>query len=185
MLQASAIENEHRLVCQAQNGDRDAFGDLVCLYRLPVIQVVYRMCGDARLAEDAAQKAFIQAWLHLPGFRPHSSFRNWLYRIAVNAALDVLRREKPGLDIEQVDLPAQSEQMENRLEQGERLQTVRRAVLELPEASRAVLILREYEGFTYQEIAETLEIPLGTVMSRLNYARKCLLERLRMELEEV
>jgi len=183
MLQAAVLENEQELIHQAQSGDKEAFGSLVCMYRLRVVNVVYRMCGDAQLAEDAAQKAFIQAWIKLHHFRANSSFRNWLYRIAVNAALDLLRCEKPVLDIDNLEIASPADRMEIHLDQQERLQKVRRAVLELPEASRAVLVLREYEELSYHEISDTLDIPLGTVMSRLNYARKCLSERLSGELE--
>lgn len=185
MLQASLMENEQQLISRAQTGDRDAYGDLVCLYRLRVVNVVYRMCGDAHLAEDAAQKAFIQAWSNLKGLRPHSSFRNWLYRIAINAAVDLLRREKPCLDIDELEVSSDSERLENHVAEKERLEKVRKAVLDLPEASRVVLVLREYEGMSYQEISDTLDIPLGTVMSRIHYARQCLLERLAAELEDV
>jgi RNA polymerase sigma-70 factor, ECF subfamily len=131
--------------------------------------------------------AFIQAWRHLTGYQARASFRSWLYRIAINAALDMLRREKPAEDIDddRIGLSlASSEKVETQVEQQERVHRVRRAVLSLPEASRAVLVLREYEGLTYQEIAEALEIPTGTVMSRLSYARKLLVEKLRSFMEE-
>jgi RNA polymerase sigma-70 factor, ECF subfamily len=84
---------EAALIADAQKGDRNAYGELVRHHHLGVVNVVYRLCGDVELAQDAAQDAFIQAWLHLPSFRPGTSLRNWLYRIAVNAALDVLRRD--------------------------------------------------------------------------------------------
>src|SRR5215216_6062065 len=85
---------EVELVTQAQRGDRNAFGELVCIHSQGVINLIYRMCGDAQVAEEAAQETFMQAWLHLPSYRPRSSLRNWLYRIAVNAAADMLRKEK-------------------------------------------------------------------------------------------
>ncbi len=181
---ALAVVDETRLVTQAQRGDKDAFCELVCRYREAVIDVVYRMCGDPALAEDAAQVAFVRAWQKLAGFRAGTSFRNWLYRIAVNAALDFLRREKPGPDIETLELAASGERVEARIEQQERAHMVRAAVLALPDASRAVLVLKEYHDLSYQEIAETLEIPIGTVMSRLSYARKRLSELLCPCLEE-
>ncbi len=179
-----AAADETRLVTQAQKGDRDAFCELVCRYRTAVVDVVYRMCGDDALAEDAAQVAFLRAWQKLDSFRPGTSFRSWLYRIAVNAALDFLRREKPGPDLETLDLAAPGERIEARIEQQERAQQVRRAVLALPDASRAVLVLKEYHDLSYHEIAETLEIPIGTVMSRLSYARKRLSELLCLSMEE-
>jgi RNA polymerase sigma-70 factor (ECF subfamily) len=84
--------NETDLIEKAKQGDRSAFGELVLRYYPGVVKVVYHLCGDTRLAEDMAQEAFLRAWINLPSFHPQSSLRNWLYRIAVNAALDVLRR---------------------------------------------------------------------------------------------
>ena len=133
--------------------------------------MVYRMCGDANLAEDAAQEAFIRAWQHLANYRPRSPFRNWVYRIATNVALDVLRREKETVDVEVLPLTSSNRGPEATVARKERGERVRQAVLALPPASRAALVLREYEGLSYQEIADTLDIPIGTVMSRLNYAR--------------
>jgi RNA polymerase sigma-70 factor (ECF subfamily) len=166
-------EAEADLIAEAQNGDRGAYGELTRRYYDGVIRVVYRMCGDAELAQDAAQEAFIRAWLNLPRFTPGTSLRNWLYRMAVNAALDVLRREakRAGPDIDALALPDPGEGPEAALINKERETAVRRAVLALPEAGRSVLVLREYGGLSYKEIAAALDIPLGTVMSRLNYAR--------------
>lgn len=174
---------EADLVALAQQGDRAAFGDLVCLHRRGVINVVYRMCGDAELAEDAAQEAFIRAWKNIHRYKPRSPFRNWVYRIATNAALDVLRRQRETVDIEDLPLKSQRPNPEVATQSGEEAIFIQQAILELPEASRKVIILREYEGFSYREIAETLEIPIGTVMSRLNYARKQLRQKLAPLLE--
>jgi RNA polymerase sigma-70 factor, ECF subfamily len=142
------------------------------------------MCGDVELAEDAAQDAFIQAWLHLSTFRPGTSLRNWLYRIAVNAALDVVRHEPktPPADVESLTMADPLAGPEAAFIQKERTVIVQQAVLSLTEASREVLVLREYGGLSYQEIASTLDIPLGTVMSRLNYARERLKELLVSQL---
>ena len=180
-----AAASEAELVTQAQYGDRNAFGELVCLHAQGVRNVIYRMCGDAQVAEDAAQETFIQAWLHLSSYRPQTSLRNWLYRIAVNAATDLLRREKriaPN-DIEEMALKDPHPSPEARLFQTERTALVQKAILALPDASRAVLVLREYEEMSYHQIADTLDIPVGTVMSRLNYARKILKEKLQPSLQ--
>ena len=176
-------EIEHNLVTRAQQGDREAFSELVRCHREGVINVVYRMCGDAGLAEDAAQEAFIRAWQHLASYQPRSPFRNWVYRIAANVALDVLRREKETVDVDAVPVAAPGLGPEAALIEKERAERVRQAVLALPPASRAVLVLREYEGLSYQEIAYTLDIPMGTVMSRLNYARNRIRESLAAYLE--
>jgi len=173
------------------------------------------MCGDANLAEDAAQEAFIRAWQHLPNYEPRfsfnpsatlrtggltatspatstrggtrggrtGSFRNWVYRIAINGARDLLRRERETVDIDALSLATSDEGPEATVERGERGERVRQEVLALPPASRAVLVLREYEGLSYREIADTLGIPIGTVMSRLNYARNLLRKSLASCLE--
>ena len=176
--------NETELIFRAKNGDRNAFGELVCIHVEGVRNVIYRMCGDARIAEDAAQETFIQAWLHLSSYRPQASIRSWLYRIAVNAATDMLRKEKRILPSALEDLPLKDPQPgpEALTSQGERTTLIQNAVLALPDACRTVLVLREYEGLSYQEIAEALNIPVGTVMSRLNYARKLLRDRLEQKL---
>jgi RNA polymerase sigma-70 factor (ECF subfamily) len=180
---APSAETELELITQAQQGDRQAFGELVRRHREGVVNVVYRMCGDANLAEDAAQEAFIRAWQHLPGYRPQSPFRNWVYRIATNVALDMLRRERETVDIDALSLAASDGGPEATVEGRERGEQVRQAVLALPPASRAVLVLREYEGLSYREIADMLGIPIGTVMSRLSYARNRLRESLTPYLE--
>lgn len=181
---AETGSTEGELVARAQKGDREAFGELVRRNYDGVTNVVYRLCGDPHLAQDAAQQAFLQAWLELPSYRPRAPLRSWLYRMAVNAALDVLRREKRTLSQDVGDLPLADPQPgpEASLAQRDRAALVQRAVMALPPASRAVLVLREYEGLSYQEIAAALDIPLGTVMSRLNYARGLLREALREQL---
>ena len=171
-----AVVNEIELIKRAKTGERNAFNELVCIHAEGVRNVIYRMCGDVQIAEDAAQETFIQAWLHLGSYRPHMPLRNWLYRIAVNAATDMLRKEKRILPNALEDLLLSDPQPgpEAVFSQGERTTFIQKAVSALPDASRAVLVLREYEGLSYHEIADTLNIPVGTVMSRLNYARKVL-----------
>jgi len=176
--------NEIELVTRAQSGDRNAFSELVRTHAQGVLNVIYRMCGDMQIAEDAAQETFIQAWLRLQSYRPHASLRNWLYRIAVNTAIDMLRKEKRILPsaIEDLNLTDSGPGPETLVANSERTEMVQEAILALPDASRAVLVLREFEGLSYQEIAESIDIPVGTVMSRLNYARKLLREKLEVQL---
>lgn len=176
--------SEAELITRAQNGERDAFSELVCLHAQGVRNVIYRMCGDLQLAEDAAQETFLQAWLHLSSYRPQTSLRSWLYRIAVNAATDMLRKQKRILpsDLEDLQLKDSEPGPEAVFSQQERMALVQKAVLSLPDACRAVLVLREYEGMSYHEIADALAIPVGTVMSRLNYARKLLKDKLEQKL---
>ncbi len=171
--------DETALIGQAQSGDRQAFGELVLRHRPGVVNVVYRMCGNPGLAEEAAQEAFVRAWRNLGHYNPRFPFRSWVYRIALNAALDVLRAEKPAAILDALNpgeepQAPESDQPEALLVQKERAEMVRHAVLALPPECRAALILREYEGLSYQEMAQALDIPLGTVMSRLSYARSLL-----------
>jgi len=183
--QASLTQTDNDLVIRAQQGDRNAFCELVGLHRAGVINVVYRMCGDSQIAEDAAQEAFIRAWQNLNRYKPTSAFRNWLYRIATNAAIDVLRKQKHAMDIDDVQIASSTIGPEGSVEREQRAMRVRQAILALPDASRAVMVLREYEDLSYREICETLGIPLGTVMSRLNYARNLLREHLAPLMETV
>ncbi len=172
--------NEAELVIKAQSGDRNAFSELISIHARGVLNVIYRMCGDAQVAEDAAQETFIRAWAHLGSFRVDSSLPNWLYRIALNTATDMLRKEKRTLTgaLEGFHLADPQLGPEGLFLQEERTAVVQRAIQTLPDASRAVLVLKEYEGLSYHEIADALDIPIGTVMSRLNYARRLLKEKL-------
>ena len=170
------LQNELDLIAAAQRGNALAYGELVCRHRDGVVRVVYRMCGDPELAEEAAQEAFLRAWQRLDSYKPQHPFRAWVYRIAINAALDALRAEKPTTGLETVEehgLPAQgmSANPEKAVEQRQRAERVQQAIDGLTPASRSVLVLREYGGLSYTEIADTLSIPIGTVMSRLNSAR--------------
>jgi RNA polymerase sigma-70 factor, ECF subfamily len=174
--------NETALINNAKNGDQNAFNQLVLSYASGVLNVVYRMCGNMSLAEDASQEAFIQAWVKLKSFRSDSSFKNWLYRIAINSAIDMMRKEKRILSdaIEDFHLADKNPGPENMYSINENKKSIQEAVLSLPDGSRSVLILREYEGLSYKDIANVLKLPVGTVMSRLNYARNLLKGKLIM-----
>jgi RNA polymerase sigma-70 factor, ECF subfamily len=176
-------ETEFILVQEAQDGNRNAFGELVRMHYPGVTNVVYRLCGDVSLAQDSAQEAFLRAWQHLSTFRPGTSFRNWLYRIAVNTALDVLRRKHEEVMSEEkmLGLTDNAPDPEAMVIAREQTEMVQGALSQLPEAARTAIVLREYGDLSYQEIAGVLEIPIGTVMSRLNYARGRLRELLTMQ----
>jgi RNA polymerase sigma-70 factor (ECF subfamily) len=181
MSEAGTPDHEQTLITAAQRGDRRAFGELVRLHRQGAVNVVYRLYGDPDLAEEAAQEAFLRAWQKLLSYRPEHQFRSWVYRIAINTAIDALRKRRDAANIEDLPLDSGAPGPEDTLVAAERTSLVQAAVLKLPEASRAVLVLREYEEMSYAEIAAALEIPVGTVMSRLNYARG----QLRKALAEV
>ncbi|MCS7011053.1 MAG: sigma-70 family RNA polymerase sigma factor [Anaerolineales bacterium] len=186
MTQLQVEEIESTIIEQSQNGDRHAFGELVRRYYSGVVHVVYRLCGDAALAEDMAQETFLRAWIHLPSYHPQSPFRNWLYRIAVNATFDVLRKQK-ATELEEEEwqqIRDSSLSPEAIVLAREKAGRIQQAIVSLPEAARNVLVLREYGGLSYQEIAAVLDIPLGTVMSRLNYARNRLREMLQEEVKQ-
>jgi len=172
---------DEQLVGRCQQGDRHAFGEFVRRYQRLVTGIAYRMSGDIMLAEDIAQDAFVRAWQRLPGFQPRraGSFRAWLCRIVTNMTIDRLRRSRPTIPLDKLPLEGSVRPAEAYLRQ-EQARAIRAAILRLPEASRVTLILREYEGFSYREIAEALSIPTGTVMSRLSYARR----KLRQELAD-
>jgi RNA polymerase sigma-70 factor, ECF subfamily len=179
------VEMDDRdLIACAQQGDRQAFTELVCRHQDSIVSLTYRMCGDLRLAEDAAQEAFVRVWQNLNSYKPQYAFRSWLYRIAANAALDSLRRERPTAELDSLSLADSNATPEQSVEENQRVAHVRRSIAQLSEPLRVVLILREYQELAYQEIADALDIPVGTVMSRLNSARIQLRHKLLVLLEE-
>lgn len=191
MAQPLIVDLEVELIEKARQGDSNAFGELVRCHYPDIVTILYRMCGDEQLAEDAAQEAFIKAWVKLPSYHPQAPLRHWLYRIAINAAHDLLRQRSdlPVEDEELVAIAGQSSfpiaamqpgDPEDAVIEKEQVALLQRALFSLPESSRIVLVLREYGSLSYHEIAHVLDIPIGTVMSRLNYARN----RLQVILQE-
>ncbi|MBM3189080.1 MAG: sigma-70 family RNA polymerase sigma factor [Chloroflexi bacterium] len=177
-----ANDAERELIAAAAAGNMGAFAQLVAAHRARVLQVAYGVLGSGQEAEDVAQEVFIKAWRNLPHYHLRGSLASWLYRITVNTAIDVLRksRDERALDEQHAALqgrertssaPASPETMVLRQDEQQR---VREAVAALPTNARVTLILREYEQLSYKEIAEALDIPIGTVMSRLHYARNWL-----------
>jgi len=181
-----------RFVERAKRGDQQAFGRLVDEYKDKIYSYVSRMLGDPYEAEDVTQEAFVRAYRSLPRFRGASSFHTWLYRIASNLAIDVVRRRKRNdVSAFSLDEPLESDDGEYEREIAddtggpedatgtrETQVAVRRAIMDLPAKLRDVMILYELQGETYEDIAEILDVPLGTVKSRLFNARNQLKDRL-------
>jgi RNA polymerase sigma-70 factor (ECF subfamily) len=180
---STAQPTDKELVAQSlrantAEGASAAFGKLVMRYHKLAISVAYRVCGDAALAEDVAQDAFVRVWSRLSEFRPDGNLRAWLMRITTNMAIDAVRRRRPQVDIEDLALEAPEQGPESAAVSSERAGAVRAALMRLPVQSRTILVLREYQSLSYQEIADLLDVPLGTVKSRLSDARR----RLKAEL---
>ena len=170
--------DEHNWITRAQAGDKAAYGQLVQRYRRLVVSVAYHHGLDLAAAEDAAQETFVKAWLALPRYRESiGSMRAWLCRIAINTARDAHRRERSVQELDEQMMDDDNNPVEQAEKKAE-ASAVRRALDQLPAASRAALVLREYEGMAYAEIADALGVPVGTVMSRLNFARNRLRELL-------
>ncbi len=174
-----------KLVKAAVAGDRDAYGELVERYQDRLFNTLLRVLGSRDDAKDVAQDAFVQAFVKLETFRGAARFYTWLYRIAMNLALSHRRRRRPVLSIEAVkegvgDEPVdQNRGPEARMMDGERAAVVQAALAGLGEEHRQILVLREMEDCSYETIAEILQLPIGTVRSRLFRARLVLKEELK------
>ena len=167
------------LVRAAAKGRTDAFEELVRLHEKKVYALTLRMCGNPEDARDAAQEAFLSAWRGLPSFRGEAGFSTWLYRLASNAAIDQLRRnrrqrEEASLDAGEMDTPDQSPGPQEAAEGSELQRAVANGLASLSEDHRRILLLREYQELSYDEIAQTLDMDLGTVKSRISRARRAL-----------
>ncbi len=171
-----------QLVKRVQKGDKGAFDVLVLRYQHKIVNLVMRYVRDPDQAMDIAQEAFLKAYRALPRFRGDSAFYTWLYRIAVNTAKNHLaaQRRRPmdvELDLqdsEQYDLHAklkETDTPEGVTLSHELNETVQRAIAGLPDDLRTAIILREIEGMSYEQIAQTMECPVGTVRSRIFRAR--------------
>lgn len=174
--------SDKKLVERVQKGEKGAFDLLVLKYQHKIVNLVMRYVRDPELSQDIAQEAFIKAYRALPRFRGDSAFYTWMYRIAVNTAKNHLaaQRRRPmdiELDLqdpEQYDLHAklkETDTPEGLTISNELQQTVERAIAALPEDLRTAIVLRELEGMSYEEIAQTMECPVGTVRSRIFRAR--------------
>lgn len=187
-------DTDQELVRRVQAGDQTAFNLLVLKYQHRVLKLVGRFVNDAAEAEDVAQEAFLKAYRALASFRGDSAFYTWLYRIAINTAKNALvsQRRRPvdfDLDLQDPDqYDRHAKLKEADTPEGVLLTEEIRAVVEeameqLPEDLRTAIVLRELEGLSYEEIAEAMDCPVGTVRSRIFRAREAIDKKLKPLLE--
>jgi RNA polymerase sigma-70 factor (ECF subfamily) len=176
--------SEFQLVAAVVAGDGDAYGRLVDRYQDRLYHSVWGILGSHEDARDVVQEALVQAYRKLGSFRAESRFYTWLYRIAMNLALSYQRRKKPMMSIDQVREQTGSEPVDRQVGpeglvvRQEQIKQLWAALDQLPHQAREILVLRELEGCSYETIGEILELPVGTVRSRLFRARLQLRERL-------
>jgi RNA polymerase sigma-70 factor (ECF subfamily) len=188
-------DSDQQLVERVQAGDKAAFDLLVRKYQHRVLKLVSRFVSDAAEAEDVAQEAFLKAYRALASFRGDSAFYTWLYRIAINTAKNALvsnRRRPVDFDLDLQD-PEQYDR-HARLKEGDTPEgvllteeirsVVEKAMEQLPEDLRTAIVLRELEGLSYEEIAEAMDCPVGTVRSRIFRAREAIDKKLKPLLDE-
>lgn len=178
-------QQDQELVRRVQHGDNSAFDILVIKYQHKIIQLVSRYTKDIGDAQDLAQETFIKAYRAIGSFRGEAAFYTWLYRIAINTAKnDVLSRSRRysdhQVDIEETDVFESLEQLQNKetpetdLLNEEIMDTIRQAIESLPEDMRLAITLCEFDGLSYEEIAQVMDCPIGTVRSRIFRAREAI-----------
>ncbi|MGB1141475.1 MAG: RNA polymerase sigma factor RpoE [Halioglobus sp.] len=190
----TAAETDQQLVERVQKGDSRAFDMLVLKYQHKILALISRYVRDADEVQDVAQEAFIKAYKALPRFRGDSAFYTWLYRIAINTAKNHLvsrSRRPPGQDVEVGDAEyfdggsalREIENPENALFGAELKAVVEKAIATLPDDLRTAVTLREFDGLSYEDIADVMECPVGTVRSRIFRARESIDEQVKRQLE--
>jgi RNA polymerase sigma-70 factor, ECF subfamily len=186
---------DEELVTRATAGDLDSFNQLVTRWERPIYALAYRTLGREEDARDVVQEAFLRAFRGLRGFKGEAKFSSWLYRITLNLCRDWIRKERraPIVQVPEgtdpIDLAddqaAPTESVEELVARRELSQAVARAMAELPEEQRTAIMLKEYHGLTFQEIADLLDCPLSTVKTRLYQGLSVLRRRLeRRQTEE-
>jgi len=184
------VKDDAQLIDEALRGDTAAFGQLVTRYQDRLFNALAHVAGTAEGAADVVQDAFVQAYVKLASFEGASGFYTWLYRIALNQAISKRRRQRPTLSVDQARDELGQEPTDRgaapgeRLEQQERAGQVQAALARLSQEHRSILVLREIDGRSYEELAEILELPVGTIRSRLHRARLQLKDELKHVLQE-
>ena len=184
---------DHELVTFARSGSEKAYRELLDRYQRPVFSLVYRMVRDRELAEDLAQETFVKVFNHLESYNPKYKFSSWIFKIASNLAIDTLRKKSPetvsldgsrnartGEEIEatRISVASEDENPEQRLEAKQLGEEIEAAIGQLRVEYRTAILLRHVEGRPYEEIAEIMEVPLGTVKTYIHRARSELRETL-------
>src|ERR1700726_38229 len=191
--------SELDLVKRCQSGQTEAFDELVTRYRTRVFAMIYNMVHNEQDAWDLAQESFVKAWKSIKRFRGRSSFYTWIYRIVMNVTIDWLRKKQvkgagaefdDSIQLKEIEpasrtLPKADPLPHERMEQSEIRARIDSAIAQLSPEHRAVILMKEIEEMQYHEIAEALGCSIGTVMSRLFYARKKLQNTLRDVYENV
>jgi RNA polymerase sigma-70 factor (ECF subfamily) len=190
----TAAETDQQLVEKVQAGDKRAFDLLVLKYQPRILGLVGRYVKDSHEVQDVTQEAFIKAYRALPRFRGDSAFYTWLYRIAINTAKNHLvarGRRPPGSDVEIEDAEhyeaggalREGENPENQLFSEELGRVVNKAIGELPDDLKTAVTLREFDGLSYEDIAEIMDCPVGTVRSRIFRARESIDKRVQAQID--
>lgn len=185
-----AEDTDKELVKRVQKGDQAAFDLLFARYQSKVQNIISRYVRDSEEVKDVAQEAFIKAYRALPRFRGDSQFYTWLYRIAINTAKNHLvarSRRPPSADVDaeladhrdDADALRDLETPDRALSRDQLEKVIRRALSDLPDDLRSALTLREFDGLSYEQIAQVLECPVGTVRSRIFRAREFIDQRMR------
>ncbi|MEP5763042.1 MAG: RNA polymerase sigma factor RpoE [Halieaceae bacterium] len=190
----AAAATDQQLVKKVQSGDKRAFDLLVLKYQPKILGLVSRYVHDSHEVQDVTQEAFIKAYRALPRFRGDSAFYTWLYRIAINTAKNHLvarARRPPGSDVEIEDAEYYEgggalrdlENPENQLFSAELSAVVNSAISELPDDLRTAVTLREFDGLSYEDIADIMDCPVGTVRSRIFRAREAIDKRVQSQVD--
>lgn len=183
--------SDEELIEQTLSGNQDAFAELVTRYQDRLYNVVYHIVNDREDASDIVQETFLQSYTNLSRFRMSSRFYTWIYRIAFNISIGTLRQKKRKVSMEQIMedygecIAAKGESPEHKITREESSKLLWEAINRLPEEYKTPLVLREMEDASYDDIAEILHVPVGTVRSRLHRARialKEIIERRRKDL---
>lgn len=186
---------EKQLISRSKKGDISAFEELINKYERKAYNIAYRMMSNEEDAKDAAQEAFIKIYKSIKGFREESLFSTWLYKIVTNVCLDELRKKKKNeavsleVSVESdkgtayFELGAEEDTPEDYYERKEKSQLILNTIHSLKEDYKVIIILRDIQGFSYEEIASILNCSLGTVKSRINRARNVLKDKLKIRLE--